>query len=489
MLCSANVEEDDRIARRVSDATRARIDELAGGWTIDMPTQAKDAPPPAKSAAQLDDPGQSMSMRPIARPTTASPGTGAPPGSSVARDTTVGDASPRVKRLTAPASSPVRDGSETIQIESADRMDPSDPTSPTTVRRLNTASSTNPPTTRPPDTGAMLPRTRGILGDIRYVATVLFGVRRVKRELQAAEAKQLLRLASRQHHLTTLARHAVVIEDYDHPAIRQARDALRNPEEARAKHTAAVAAGNAELDRIRRNRETTRAAFAAAVTATETELAELTKQLQPLVRQAAAARRRAADLSDQIRAIGRQIAKAELRLASASENKVDPVAVQAEIAAYRAEQQAIERDQVKIASELDALRPQIEALRTARRSTQAQRRDVEAQDKEDHVRTTELLEAAGARRKIDDRGTADAELARDKILLELGQRLHGEHPTAFSAQFGPIDQIDQEIGEADQRIADLNDMLVSVDRSKFVRGCAAIAMMVAAAGAGVWLVV
>lgn len=410
------VTDDDRTVRRVSDATRARIDELADGWAIDIPARPKDPAPVVESAEEA--------------------------------------------------------------------AEPSDPTHPAVERAVDKAATE----ANSPDRGEMLPRTRGIVGDIRYVATVLFGIRATTRQLQAAEAKQLLRQASRQHHLTTVARQAASTDGIDHPAILQAREALRRPEEKRLKHAAGVAAANAELDRIRRERKAASEACAAEVAAAEAALAERTKQLEPLVLQAATSRRRAADLDEQVRVIGKQIARAEQRLV-AGNPKTDPVAVQAEIAALKADQQAIERDQPKIAAEIEALRPQIASLRLAIRAARKQQSDARAQETAASVRATEQLEAAGARRKVDERGIADAEIERDKILLELGQRLHVDHPAALSAQLGPIDQIDREIDEGERRIAELHDILSSIDRPKIIRGGIAIALATAAAGAALWLLV
>lgn len=332
----------------------------------------------------------------------------------------------------------------------------------------------------------MLPRTRGVVGDIRYLATVLLGVRRAQRERVALEAKQLLRTASRLHHLTTLGRQAVVTDEYDHAAIREARAALRPVEDDRAKHAAAVTAANAELERIRRDREAAIQAYATTVTMLETERVELAKQLAPLVRQAAVARRRGADLADQVRSIKNQIAKAEQRLSS-TKSQVDPVAVQAEIAALKADQLAVEQDLPKITTELASLRPPIASLRMALRSIETRRSDLADADAQQHIRTTELREAAGARRKLDERGVADAEVARDKILSALGERLYVEHASALRAQVGPIEQIDREIDAGEQRLADLHDLLTSVDRMKVVRGSVVLAVVAAAGGAGLWL--
>src|SRR5262249_49941862 len=96
---------------------------------------------------------------------------------------------------------------------------------------------------------AMLRRKRGALGDVMYVATVLFGTRAARRERDALEERQKLRQTSRRHHLVTLGRTAVSADAFDHPALGKARDALQTVEDERSKHAGAVAASDAELER------------------------------------------------------------------------------------------------------------------------------------------------------------------------------------------------------------------------------------------------
>ena len=50
---------------------------------------------------------------------------------------------------------------------------------------------------------AALRRKRGLWGDVRYVFTAVFGVRRARRELEELEHRQELRQTSRKRHKTT----------------------------------------------------------------------------------------------------------------------------------------------------------------------------------------------------------------------------------------------------------------------------------------------
>src|SRR5690606_15637517 len=132
---------------------------------------------------------------------------------------------------------------------------------------------------------AALRRKRGLYGDVRYVFTALLGVRRGRRELAELEHRQEVRATSRKRHLITLGRSAAGTDGFDHPALGRARETLAQIEDERAKHAGAVAASDAELDRVRRDRDTNTKAHAEAIAKADAELAELAKKLEPLERE------------------------------------------------------------------------------------------------------------------------------------------------------------------------------------------------------------
>jgi hypothetical protein len=338
-------------------------------------------------------------------------------------------------------------------------------------------------------TPAALPRRRGLLGDVRYVATVVLGLRAVKRELVEIEARQATRQQSRRHHLITLGRAAVTSDGFFHPELGPAREQLAAIEEERSQHAGHVVAADAELTRVRRDREARAKQLVTDLAALDAELATQVRQLEPLEKQAASIRKRAADLHEGLRRIDAKIAATEASLAAPRSpggdkgDKIDRAAVQAELATLRAERKAIERDEPVLAGELDALNPRIAALEAARAEARRRRAELQTAEHDDERRVEELLTAIGAKRKVVDRAAADAEALRDKILFRLGERLYVDRPDDLFPQLAPIDEIDVEIGVDDRRIMEIREIRSSVARGKVARGVALIVLVVAVLGA------
>ncbi len=335
---------------------------------------------------------------------------------------------------------------------------------------------------------AALRRKRGLAGDVRYVFTVLFGVRASKRELAELEHRQGLRQTSRRRHLITLGRTAVITDSFDHPALGKGREQLQAIEDERSKHAGAVAASDAELERVRRDRDAKAKQYIADLSATDAELAELAKKLEPLEKEAATTRKRAQELRESLQRIEKKIADSESLLNSVRAEKLDKAGIEADIATFKADRHAVLRDEPVIAAELDALNPRIAAMEATRTELKKKRAELEKSEQDDQRRTSELLEAIGAKRKVVERAAADAETARDQALFELGDRLYVDRPQALTAQLSPIDQIDLELGEGDRRMMELREIISNVDRAKLARGAAMIIVAVAAAGSIVaWL--
>ncbi|MCW5804706.1 MAG: hypothetical protein KIT31_20205 [Deltaproteobacteria bacterium] len=337
-------------------------------------------------------------------------------------------------------------------------------------------------------TGAALRRKRGLGGDVRYVATVLFGVRRARAELAQLEEQQGGRQTSRRRHLVTLGRSAVVADGFAHPALGPAREQLVGVEEERATHTGQVAAADAELQRVKRERDARMKQHATEVAAAESELAEIAKKSEPLEKERAAVGKRASELRDALRRIDAKITATEASL-HAVKGKQDPAAIRAEIATLRADRKAVQRDEPRIAAELDALEPKLASLEARRAEIRATRARIDQGELDDQRRAEELLAAIGAKRKVVDRAAADSGALRDKILFELGERLYVDRPRDLSAHLAPIDAIDVDLGTSDRRIMELREILGSVDRAKLARG---LAVVILAAGAltaiAVWVV-
>jgi len=334
---------------------------------------------------------------------------------------------------------------------------------------------------------AMLRRKRGVMGDVRYVFTALFGLRAAKKELATLEDKQKIRQVSRKHHLVTLGRTAVTADSLDHPALGRSREALQVVEEERSKHAGAVAAADAELERVRRDREAKAKQFAADTARTAQELAELAKKLEPLEKQATGVRRRGADLKDQLRVIAKKITDTEALLVSVKSEKMDRGNIQAELASHKADQKLVRRDEPEIAAELDALEPRIASINAQRSEAERKQSERQKAEDEDQRRTTELFEAIGAKRKVVERAATEAETARDAVLFELGERLYVDRPKVLAAHLSPIDRIDLELGESDRRVMELREIISNIDRWKIARGMALIILVLAAGSFTAWL--
>lgn len=335
---------------------------------------------------------------------------------------------------------------------------------------------------------AALRRKRGLYGDVRYVFTALFGVRASRRELAELEHRQGLRQTSRRRHLVTLGRTAVITDSFDHPALGKSREQLGAIEDERSQHAGAVAASDAELERVRRDREAKAKQYVVDISATDAELADLQKKLEPLEKEATTARRRGQELRESLQRIEKKIAETEALLNSVKGEKMDKAGIHADIATLKADKQAVLRDEPVIAAQLDALNPRIAAIEAQRAELKKKRTDLEKAESEDHRRTSELLEAIGAKRKVVERAAADAETARDNTLFSLGERLYVDRPKTLTAQLAPIDTIDLELGEGDRRAMELKEILSNIDKAKFARGAAMIILALGVAGSFVaWL--
>jgi predicted nucleic acid-binding Zn-ribbon protein len=377
---------------------------------------------------------------------------------------------------------------ETAEVIRADRAAVNDTSSPTTPFERGDPTSLGDPTIAQINVAAAtagtlraqaaLRRKRGLLGDVRYVLTVMFGVRKARQEMTALDAKQEIRQQARRRNLITLGRAAATLDGFDHPALGPAREALVSVEDERSQHIAAVTAADNELMRVRRDREAKAAEHTEGSKAIEEELAEIANKLDPLEKSIAGIAKRADDLKEQLRKIDSKIANTEMSQHSVA-GAHNRAAIQAEIATLKADRVAVARDEPKLAGELDALNPRVAALEGRRAELKKKRSDIETAESEDRRRCEELLTAIGAKRKVVDRAASDAEQLRDKILFELGERLYIDRPADLGPQVSPIDVIDVELGTGDRRAMELKEIISSVDTAKLARGIGVLVLIAA----------
>jgi hypothetical protein len=219
--------------------------------------------------------------------------------------------------------------------------------------------------------------------------------------------------------------------------------------------------------------------FAEEKTKVEAELADLAKKLAPLEKEASAAKKKAADLREQLQRIEKKLTETEGLLVSVKGEKMDKAQIHADIATLRADRKSVQKDEPVIAAELDALMPRIAAIEGARTEAEKRKKELEEGEALDQKRTAELLEALGAKRKVVERASAEAEAARDKVLFDLGERLYVDRPSLLTAQLAPIDGIDLELGEDDRRIMEVREILSNIDRWKLARGIGMVVLALA----------
>jgi hypothetical protein len=331
--------------------------------------------------------------------------------------------------------------------------------------------------------GAALRRMRGPGGDLRYVLTVLMGVRRARRELETLDKKQDLRMQSRRRHLITLGRVAATLDNLDHPALGPARDQLAAVEDERSRHAGSVTAADAELARVHRDREAKTKQHVGEVAALDTELAEITRKLEPLEKEHTAISRRVGELRDALRDIDGKIAATEAsQHAVGKKGRSDLDQIHAELATLKADRIAVKRDEPKIAGELDAIAPRMAALEARRVEAKKRCAEIARIEADEGHRTEELLAAIGAKRKVVDRAAADAETLRDKILFDLAERLYVDRPSDLTAELAPIDVIDVDLGTGERRAMELREILSSIDKAKLARGIALATLILAIVG-------
>jgi hypothetical protein len=186
--------------------------------------------------------------------------------------------------------------------------------------------------------------------------------------------------------------------------------------------------------------------------------------------------------------IDKKLADTEALLVSVKGEKLDKAAVQADIATFKANKQAVLRDEPAIAAELDQLNPRMAALDATRSELHKKKVELDKADQEDQRRTLELLEAIGAKRKVVERASADAEVARDNALFELGDRLYVDRPQQLTPELSPIDRIDLEIGEDERRGMEIKEILSNIDKAKFARGMSMIILVLGAIATLAWLI-
>ncbi len=532
------VPDDDPNRRRLGDQTKARIADLASGWSIPpisgpSPSPPPPTPPPPLGVSQrppASPPRRAQRVSDSPPPTPPPRAPGPPATGRVAANVVagtigepetfrIGDGNDRAATR-ADTEIQLRADSSAVEILEERAVERDDPTTldvrgRDSLRDASAAQQTVPvgvgwtgdateiasPTSDPGAatapvarsgrlrTVAALRRRRGVLGDVLYVATVALGVRGARRELARLETAQRRRHQERRKHLVILGRTAATSDAMAHPSLPTVRDQLATIEDGHARHRAHVGAADVELDRVKRERAEKASRHAAQLTTLDAAVIGLRATLEPLAQEHATVRRRAGDLRDQLRQLDAELADAAAALASPRSGKDDPAALRADLARRKADRAAVQRDEPGLAAQLDVLAPRIAALEGKLAEEEVRRAELVRADADDQRRTDDLLTAIGAKRKVLDGAADDAASERDRILFELGERLYVDRPAALVAQIAPIEAIDVDLGVGERRVMELREVLSTVDTRKLARGIAVVVLVLAAVVAAcAWLV-
>lgn len=498
----------------MGDATRQRVDELADGWKVPKspgnppekspdahtaetarvpksepepdppPTRAKRAsvppPPPGSSARAKRDSVPPPTPVPAPRSKRSSVPPPAPGSAARAKRDSIPPPAPpprSAKPITEPSAEPSDD-------DESERDDPTRIEQPGDGPRLSGGAGGQ---LRRPQ---VVPRQRGLGGDVRYVFSALFRVTEARRELLIVNDKLETERAGRDQRLIQVARQAIADEEVTLAVVEQARDELGRVGEVRSKRAGVSAAAEAEIVALQRERGDESVDHVEQIKALEGEVADIIKRLEPLEKRAVVARKKATELQLTIDQLDDKIRKAKASLVSVKGPKGDPSAVEAEIASLRAEREAVAREEPPLAAELDELDPQIAALGAAQKEAARSIEDLHRREREAKERVDEMIEAVRARKAVEDRAVAEADRDRDEALKRLGERLSVDRPAVVAARLRPIDEHDLSIATLERRAFELGELVGGVDRAAIVRGVAVLVAGVAiVAGLLIWLLV
>jgi hypothetical protein len=512
--CGKLAAVDEGSRRKLGDATRQRIADLAPGWSVSgqpggEPETFSSAPrvrpagstPPANSdgglsvgvtaegtaetslpdgpaagettgdldvsgEAALDDDDDGAAAAAIAAATASALDRAL---ADIGNDATVLARGSNLGRGTAPAAAraeagpppaaPASEAPPTVLISDTPPPSPA-PGRPRVTASRSVASVRDVPT---------LPRRPGFVGDLRYVLTVAVGTTRIRRELASLEPSIADERARRGDALVDLAAAAIGDDDVAHAAVVAARDDLAGIEERRALHAGATAAVDEEMAAVRRHHAEDDRRRDRELADLDAERATTTERLAPLDRELAAARRRAAELKTTLADLDARIAAAEVRTVNRA-GKPDAAAAATDLAALKSERVAAASAEPAIADDLDSLTPRVAGLEATRSDADAAIARARAAQAESRRRTDEILAALSARKVVEDRAVADGESERRRALEALGEQLYADRPEELRFELAAIDERDLSLAQKQRRAMELRELLSSIDRGALGRG-------------------
>ncbi|HUS66914.1 MAG TPA: hypothetical protein VMZ28_20390, partial [Kofleriaceae bacterium] len=330
-------------------------------------------------------------------------------------------------------------------------------------------------------------RREGVLGDMLYVYTAVFGVAGSRRELAAVERKLAAEKQARAGRLADLARLALSETEIESDTMRRGRDELYEIEESRSRRAGAVAAIEEEIAALERERAEEHTRNQRQIETLRRELADTTEKLEPLERRAQAARRKATRLAESLTDLDRRLTRQETQLREKRPGFDDTAELEASIASLRAERQSVAHEEPTIAADLADLEPVIANLTATRTEAEARVQRLEREEREAAVRIAEMVTALRAKRAVEERAEAALERDQEEAALALGERLSVERPPELMTRLRAIDEHDLSMATLERRHVELGELVRGVDRWALMRGVLWLTLVLTViAGAAAW---
>ena len=315
-----------------------------------------------------------------------------------------------------------------------------------------------------------VPVSRGPLGEISYAVTASVSLRSAKRELASIEEQLKKERLGRRERLIELGRQAIGDASIEMPVVERARSAIIDIEDRRSRKAGRVAALDAELEAIESERKRRAEDQRKRVGAVQNDIEVVVADLEPIEKELATFRRRLGELKRAVRVLDQKLEKTEALLIEKKQPGDVPDQLEADMAALRAERDALAREIPQLEETITEMEPEIAGLKASKAELEAKLEELYEIEREASVRTREKIEAATARKAVDDREVADVARERQDALRELGASLHDLRPEVLAPRLRGIDQHDEAITTLERRAIELKDKILRSDKRAMVRG-------------------
>lgn len=510
---------------RVGDETQARIDDLAEGW---HKPERRSPPPPSPSTASASEgsaekrqsrPPPLPAARPPAPPSPRAAGSrpmaadveansrplfrlpdlagGSPPPAPIPKPASAAPSKPASAAPSKPSAAPSKPSaaSPSRPVPAARSEPAAAPSRPIVASRSepslrdedatlvptgDEAENRSMPLPRPP----ALPRRAGLWGDMRYVLTVPFGLRRLRQDIEDTELEIEAEKRARDKQMIELARLAIADESIVTADVEKARDQLIELEAVRSKKVGAAAAVEEAISSLARERDKVRSQRETEIAELESNIADISSELEPLERKRHSVQRRIRDFKDQLASFDDRIADDEARCAAAEpEARAE---IEAALASLRAERETLTADEPELAAALAEIEPPIRELKARRGELTRQVGRLRRKEDDSVVRSEERIAAARAHKIVVDRAAADMSREQNELLRGFGETLYRRPPVALAKLITPLRDRTDQLAELKAKALSLKDQRASVERWPLVRGTLLWLIALAALGAIAW---